>query len=122
MAIHANVRSLIKSSRCAGGLDEWSFWLAKRRPDAIHRKQCRGIESLRIDAGAQLDRRLSEVRGQELALLSSTFAGHVGYRLKALIRNAAICPRVTELVGQYIGGVSEHPCVMFNTAIRSIKL
>lgn len=52
----------------------------------------------------------------------SNVAGNVGYRLKALTRNAAICPRVTELAGQYMGGANEHPCVMFNTAIRSTKL
>jgi hypothetical protein len=42
------------------------------------------------------------------------------YRSKARTRKAAICARVTELVGQYNGGLPLHPKVMPRTAISSM--
>ena len=41
-------------------------------------------------------------------------------RLNVLTKNTAICARVTELSGQYIGGLAEHPPVIPSAANCSI--
>jgi hypothetical protein len=57
-----------------------------------------------------------------LAMDCSSASGPYRYKLNALTRNTAIWPRVVEDVGQYSGGLDEHPDVIPSAAIRSMKL
>lgn len=128
LEIHANVGGLIKSRRYTA-IDLRSRACSRAKPLARDSftppRLAREIGISLGDASCENRLKTKEAREQECVLSSSlelttSPAGHVFYRLNARTRNAAICARVTELPGQYMAG--EQPCVMFNTAIRSMKL